>query len=91
VLGKGYIISHCVAFIKKEQEEQIFRLYITDALKILTENTAKMYGGASLTKRYADIIDMSKPVETRTQEEIIDHIKRKLAHGSAGTRSENNA
>jgi hypothetical protein len=80
VLGKGYIISQCVAFIKKEQEEQIFRSYITDALKILTENTAKMYGGASLTMRYADIIDRKKP-DNRTQEDIINGLKRKLTHG----------
>lgn len=50
------------------QREQVYRIYVTDALKIL--------GG--LNERY---IDVFKPVETRTAEEIINHIKAGLKKG----------
>lgn len=54
---------------------------MTDALKCITENTAKSVGGFAMNKRFFDIIDRSKqtePEEERTAEEIIDQIKNKL-------------
>ena len=60
--------------------EQVFRSYVGEALKNLSENTAKGFGregAVYMSKSYADII--SPPKEpTRTAEEIIDGIKQKL-------------
>ena len=70
------MIEHCISAFCKEQEEKAFKIYVTDALKILTENTAKAGGGNMLTQRYIDIINHK--VETRTADEIVENIRNKL-------------
>lgn len=52
-------------------------MYVTDALKAVTENTAKYAGGGYIKARYIEIID-PPPEETRTGEEIIAQMKAKL-------------
>lgn len=78
-MGIGYVIEHYIAFFKKEQREEAFQNYIADAMRIITENTAKQYGGQYLTLRFADIVEPKKE-ETRTAEEVITDIKEKLRH-----------
>ena len=36
-------------------------MYVTDALKILGENTARYAGGSHLTKRWAELLNPAKP------------------------------
>lgn len=55
------------ARIKENERDMIYRIYITDSLKAI--------GGINL--RYYDFID-DTPVDTRTGDEIIDHIKNKI-------------
>lgn len=51
----------------QKMEERRYRAYLTDALMLMTENTAKYAGGKQLTKRWAaEFI----PVDNRTAEEI---------------------
>lgn len=47
-----------------------YRIYVTDALKVVGENTAKFAGGTHLTKRYAEVAGLV-PVDTRSGEEIV--------------------
>lgn len=62
-----------------KNERRLYEVYVTDALKAITENTAKMYGGSSLKLRYADLLENSnKQEETRTAEDIISNIKNKI-------------
>lgn len=64
---------------RKEQKtlEEAYRIYVTDCLKLTSENTARYAGGSNVSVRYYDLI--KKPVvETRTSEEIIGGIKAKL-------------
>lgn len=77
IVGIGYVIEHYIAFFQKEQQEKAYRVYVTDALRIVTENTAKQGGGTYLTTRYADLIEPRKE-ETRTANEIIVDLKEKL-------------
>ena len=49
-------------------EERSYRAYITDALMIMTENTAKFIGGRHMTKRWAERF---VPKDTRTADEIV--------------------
>ena len=51
---------------------------MTDALKILAENTATYSSGRYMKIRYYDFIQ-PKPEENRTPEEIIGNMKEKLA------------
>lgn len=77
IVGIGYVIEHYIAYFQKEQREKVFKIYVSDALRILTENTAKQVGGSYLTARYADLIGPKKE-ETRTANEIIVDLKEKL-------------
>lgn len=56
--------------------ETAYRIYVSDAMKAVAENTAKYAGGGYPTKRYADVIN-PVPVDRRTGEEIaVDVIKK---------------
>ena len=65
--GKAYVIEHCIDAYAQMMEDRRYRAYVTDALMIMTENTAKFAGGKHLTQRWAD---QFKPVDNRTAEEI---------------------
>lgn len=52
----------------------IYQVYITDALKVIAENTAKFGGGSAITKRYFDMIDDRKPEPEKPVEQIIDEV-----------------
>lgn len=56
--------------------ELAYRFYVTDALRLITENTAKQ-GGGYLTQKFRDII-RPVPEDTRTPEDVISHIKESL-------------
>lgn len=68
-----------MAKVAQESEQTLYREYVTDALKLIAENTAKIpyVGGAYMQVRYGDIIK-PKPVERRTAREIIEEISAKL-------------
>ena len=65
------------ARVEKESLEKAYRIYVTDCLKYISENTSKASGGTSIAKRFIDIIERP-PEETRTSEEIIDGVRSKL-------------
>lgn len=52
-----------------EAKGQAYRVYVTDALKCITENTAGLVGGSAMTLRYFDLLHPEK-VDTRTGDEI---------------------
>lgn len=47
-----------------------YRIYVSDSLRIITENTAKAVGGSYIEGRYKDIIK-PKRQDNRTAEQII--------------------
>ena len=49
---------------------------MTESLKILTENTAKMVGGSAISKRYTDFIYPQKQDERSGDEIVADIVKR---------------
>ena len=74
-------MDYCIAFFRRKQKENAFRIYVTDALYAISANTAKMFGGASMQMRYADMIN-NKPQdteqETKDAAEVVNHIKDKI-------------
>lgn len=54
-------------------ERKAYCVYMTDAMRIVTENTAKICGGNYIRARYVDVID-PKPQDTRSCEEITEDI-----------------
>ena len=70
-------MRYAMARYQSQQRDLAYRIYVTDCLRIISENTAKMVnGGSYITAKLADIIN-PKPVDNRTGEEIAaDIIKR---------------
>ena len=61
------------AMVKKQYEERVYRIYITDTIRAISESVAKHFGGAYTQRRYAEIIS---PKQTeQTAEQIIDRLK----------------
>ncbi len=97
-MGRGYVIDYCVSALKKKREDFLYRVYITDALKAIADNTAQYVGasglvkaGTILNKRYAEIViendNKAKRLEkeeVKTSEEVIETIKRKLKKLGSG-------
>lgn len=75
-------MDHCITFFRKQNNELAYRIYITDALKAIAENTQKMFGGSSMQKRFAEIIrpkDTAEDIEDADikAKDIIERIKAK--------------
>ena len=62
-------MRYAIARYQSQQRDLAYRIYVTDCLRIISENTAKMGGGSYITAKFADIIN-HKPVDERTGEEI---------------------
>lgn len=59
------MIDHCVSAFLERKEWELYRIYMTDALKAKWE----------LNYRYKSLFD---PPETRTAAEVISHMKDKI-------------
>ena len=69
-------MRYAMARFNHHQRDLAYRIYVSDCLRIISENTAKMSGGSYITAKFADIIN-PKPADNRTGEEIAaDIIKR---------------
>ena len=81
------LLSALPILLKKQMQEKAYRIYVIDALKAITENTAKYGGGSYIKVRYLDLEDQ-RPEETRTPDESIGKMKDKIARiGGGGTES----
>ena len=81
MFGEDYISQYVLSQYKAISEQKTLKIYITEALRIIGENTAKAVGGRSLTKSYIDIIEPKKdekPKETAEQakKRLLDKFKR---------------
>ena len=62
-------MRYVTARFNQHQRDLAYRIYVTDCLRIISENTAKIGGGSYITAKFADIIN-TKPVDNRAGEEI---------------------
>lgn len=70
-------MRYVLARVNQNQRDEAYRICVTDSLRILTENTAAIVGGKEFRFRYADLV-FKKQEETRTADEVIDHIRQGL-------------
>lgn len=74
----NYLVSRFLYIHKK----QLFNVYVTDALKVIAENTSGLSKqGSVMNKRYADLIrkETNNDVNSdKKAEEIINKLKEKL-------------
>lgn len=54
-----------------------YRYYITDALKVIGENTANIGGGSHLTVRFYELLHPAAK-DDRTGDEIVDDVLSKI-------------
>ena len=62
-------MRYAMARFNQHQRDLAYRIYVSDCLRIISENTAKVGGGSYITAKFADIIN-PKPVDNRTGEEM---------------------
>lgn len=69
-------MRYATARFNQHQRDLAYRIYVTDCLRMATENVAKMSQGSYTSARFYDIIN-PKTVDNRSGEEIAaDIIKR---------------
>lgn len=78
MFGKHYVLDFVIQKYKADQHELAYKIYITDSLKVITENTARFAGGSSMGIRYREIIDSGRNEPQRTSEDIISSISAQL-------------
>lgn len=65
-------MEHCIAVFQKNQEEKLYKVYITDSLQLISENTAVFVKGKAISKRFYDIA--YKDAENKQPEKSADEI-----------------
>lgn len=88
ILGKEYIIGHIVSEIRKQTEQRLLNIYITDALRMLVNNTAqKAFEKQSymrLTKRWLDMVEpqvANIPENNKNCKEVVKDIWNNIRRG----------
>ena len=77
ILGKGYIVEHCIALYNSREEERLYRVYVTDLLTGIF-NRLTPSGAEPLTARYADCLQYARPKKVeKTGDEIAAEIIKK--------------
>lgn len=74
LFGSDYIVDSCIALYEQEQRHEVWRIYMANGIKILTENTATHKGAKSLAKSYTDLF---KPIDKRTGDEVAADVIKK--------------
>lgn len=101
LLGRKYIIDHCVLYLNKKSKEEAFNTYVTDALNAIANNTGYMVkNGMRMSKRFIDLfvnsdVEIGEQDNEKKAEEIKSRIKqrlkelgeRRMAGGSSDTGS----
>lgn len=61
-----------LARLEKQAHEALYRVYMTDCVKLAVENTAGLTGGHIVTTRYAELVARLRPAprDERTGDEI---------------------
>lgn len=89
LIGRGYIVDHCVSLFNSKAKERLYQIYITDTLKCLNDNLAKLIGGTVLKARYHDLLESGTKKESeKTGDEIALEIIKKAGLKVKGKENE---
>lgn len=70
------MIDHCISLFNKQAKEEAYRTYVTDTLKALNGNFAKIFGGSFFNMRYYDSVNPAEESDKSGDEIARDIIKR---------------
>ena len=62
-------MRYAIARFNQHRRDLAYRFYVSECLRIIGENTAKVGGGSYMTAKFEEIIS-PKPADNRTGEEI---------------------
>ena len=62
-------MRYAIARYQSQQRDLADRFYVSECLRMIGENTAKVSGGSYMTAKFEEIIS-PKPADNRTGEEI---------------------
>lgn len=80
LLGRQYLIDYVVLRWVKDQEEKLFKVYMTDGIKNINEPISNFFGGMIFKERYYDLMNRKEVKDpSETAEEIKSRIVSKLA------------
>lgn len=68
------IVSMLPEILKQSCEQEAYKTYLSECMRMVTENTAKFAGGRYMSVSFHEMLH-PKPVDTRTGEEIVSHMK----------------
>lgn len=66
-------MRYAAASWAEKNERDAYKAYISEALRMISESTAKYAGGLYMSMKWLDVINPPK-TETRTQEQVVQHI-----------------
>lgn len=75
VLGKRYLIDHCVLRWVDDQKEKSFKVYVTDGIKNINDSVANAFSGKVFRERW---YDMTNKKEVKDPKETADEIKSRI-------------
>lgn len=77
--ARGYIVALPVA-LRKQAQEKTYHAYVTETLRFIAENTARLSQGGYVKTRYTDLIrpTASDTENEKNEQEIITNIKNRL-------------
>lgn len=81
LIGRGYVIEHCITSFKNKKQNEAYKIYMSDAMFTLVNGYGKTHGASDnlIKERYIEIIAPPKEnVKEETAEDIINRIKKGL-------------
>ena len=66
-------MRYVIARYQSQRRDLAYRIYVSECLRIISKNTAKMGGGEFVERKFSDIIN-PKPKDERSGEEIVADI-----------------
>lgn len=67
-------MRYVTAKAETEAEAETYRIYISEGIKAIANNTSRFNGGTQLQMSYRDFIDRYNEPDTNTDEEVRDRI-----------------
>lgn len=70
MFGEDYLLQYIEQRIEEENRQKQYQYYVTDSLRLISENTAHFGQGKYMSIRFADMIEKRADEPQRTSEEI---------------------
>ena len=67
-------MRYAKARLEKDSRDYAYRIYVTDALRIIGETLANAEGGQYITRRFADMLEPQKEIDVQN---VIDDVVKK--------------